>query len=160
MDFRIIYAIILSMLPISELRGGLPLAIVYANQHNIPIALIFSLIVMANIIAVFFVFFFLDKFHRLFLRIKIYKKFFDKYIEKFQKKLDKFEKKYSTTGFFALTLLVALPLPIIGGAWTGCLIAWLLDLDRKKSILSISLGIIIAGVLVLIGTLGFLKIFS
>jgi uncharacterized membrane protein len=159
MDFRIIYAIILSMLPISELRGGLPLAIVYANEHNIPVALVFSLIVLANILVIFFVFYFLDRFHHLFLRIKIYKKFFEFYINKIQKKLDKFEKKYSSIGFLALTLFVAIPLPATG-AWSGCLIAWLLDLDRKKSILSISLGVVIAGVLVLIGTLGFLRIFS
>ena len=160
MDLRIIYAIILSMLPITELRGGLPLAIVYANQNNIPIALIFSLIVLANILVIFFVFYFLDNINHLLLKIKSYKKFFESYINKIQRKLDKFEKRYSTLGFFALTLLVALPLPVIGGAWTGCLIAWLLDLDRKKSILSISLGVVIAGILVLIGTLGFLKFFS
>lgn len=159
MDLRIIYAIILSMLPISELRGGLPLAIVYANEHSIPIALVFSLIVLANILVIFFVFYFLDNIHHLLLRIKTYKKLFDKYVERIQKKLDKFEKKYSAIGFLALTLFVAVPLPATG-AWSGCLIAWLMNLDRKKSILSISLGVIIAGVLVLVGTLGFLRIFS
>lgn len=159
MDFRIIWAIILSMLPISELRGGLPLAILYANQHNIPIALIFPLIVMVNILVVFFVFYFLDNIHHLFLRIKIYRKFFDKYVERFQKKVDKFEEKYSVMGFLALILFVAIPLPATG-AWSGCLISWLLDLDRKKSIFAISLGVIIAGILVLFGTLGFLRVFS
>jgi len=159
MDLRIILAIILSILPVSELRGGLPLAIIYANQHNIPLALIFPLIVMVNILAVFLAFFFLDRFHHLFLRIKIYKRIFDKYIERIQKKVDKFENKYSAIGFLALTLFVAVPLPATG-AWSGCLIAWLLDLDRKRSILAISLGVVIAGILVLFGTLGFLKIFS
>jgi len=158
MDLRIIYALILSILPISELRGGLPLAIIYANQHSIPIALIFPLIVMANILAIFIAFFFLDRFHHLFLKIKIYKKFFDRYVERFQKKADKFENKYSAMGFLALTLFVAVPLPATG-AWSGVLIAWLLKLDRKKSILSISLGVLIAGILVLFGTLGFLRIF-
>lgn len=160
MDLKIVYAIILSMLPISELRGGLPLAIVYANEHNISIALIFSLIVLANILVVVLLFYFLDNIHTVFLRIKAYKKFFENHVSKLQTRLDKFEKKYTATGFLALTLLVALPLPIIGGAWTGVLIAWLLDLDRKKSMLAISLGVLIAGILVLVGTLGFLKIFS
>ncbi len=158
MDLTIIWAIILSILPISELRGGMPLAVIYANQNNIPIALVFSLIVMANIFAIFLAFFFLDKFHHLFLRIKVYKRFFDKYIERIQKKTDKFEKRYSAMGFLALTLFVAIPLPATG-AWSGVLIAWLLDLDRKKSILSIALGVLIAGVLVLFGTLGFLRLF-
>jgi len=159
MDLRIIYAIILAMLPISELRGGLPLAIIYANQHNIPIFLVFSLIVMINILIIFFVFYFLDNIHHLFLKIKIYRKFFDKYLEKFQRKVDKFEEKYSSIGFLALSLFVAIPLPATG-AWSGCLISWLLDLDRKKSIFAISLGVIIAGILVLLGTLGFLNLFS
>lgn len=159
MDLRIIYAIILAMLPISELRGGLPLAIIYANQHKIPIFLVFSLIVMINILIIFFVFYFLDNTHHLFLKIKIYRKFFDKYLERFQKKVDKFEEKYSSIGFLALSLFVAIPLPATG-AWSGCLISWLLDLDRKKSIFAISLGVIIAGILVLLGTLGFLNLFS
>jgi len=159
MDLKIIYALLLSILPISELRGGLPLAIVYANQHNIPLALIFPLIVMANILAIFLAFFFLDRFHNVFLNMKFYKRFFDKYVERFQKKVDKFEKKYSTMGFFALTLFVAIPLPATG-AWSGVLISWLLDLDRKKSMLAIALGVLLAGVLVLLGTLGFLNLFS
>jgi uncharacterized membrane protein len=158
-DLRILWAIILSVLPVSELRGGLPLAIIYANEHNIPAVLIFPLIVMANILAIFLAFFFLEKFHHLFLKIKAYRRFFDKYIERFQKKVDKFESKYSAMGFLALTLFVAVPLPATG-AWSGVLIAWLLKLDKKKSILSISLGVLIAGVLVLFGTLGFLSIFS
>lgn len=159
MDLKIIYAIILSMLPISELRGGLPLAIIYANQHKIPLVLIFPLIVMVNILVIFFVFYFLDNIHHLFLKTKIYKKFFDRYIERFQKKIDKFEKRYSAIGFLALTLFVAIPLPATG-AWSGCLISWLLDLNRKKSILAISLGVLIAGILVLLGTLGFLQFVS
>ena len=159
MDLGIIWAIILSILPISELRGGLPLAVIYANQHNIPVALVFSLIVMANILAIFLAFFFLEKLHPLLLRLKGYKRFFDKYVEKFQGKVDKFEKKYSSLGFLALTLFVAIPLPATG-AWSGVLISWILDLERKKSILAISLGVVIAGVLVLLGTLGFLNLFS
>ncbi len=159
MDLRIIIAIILSMLPISELRGGLPLAIVYANQHSIPLLLIFPLIVGANILAIFLAFFFLDKVHHVFLKNKAYKKFFDAYIIRIQRKIDKFEKKYSSLGFLALTLFVAVPLPATG-AWTGCLLSWILDLDRKKSILSIALGVLIAGFLMLFGTLGFLGLFS
>ncbi len=159
MDLRLIYALILSILPISELRGGLPLAIVYANENNISLGLIVPLIILANILAIFLAFFFLDKIHHVFLRSGRYKKFFDKYVERIQKKVDKFEKQYSSIGFLALTLFVGVPLPATG-AWSGCLIAWLLDLDRKKSILSISLGVVIAGILMLLGTLGFLHIFS
>ncbi|MCX6746910.1 MAG: small multi-drug export protein [Candidatus Pacearchaeota archaeon] len=159
MDLRLLWAFILAMLPVSELRGGLPLAIIYAREHGIPILFVFLLIVMANILIIFFVFYFLDNIHKIFLKNKFYKKFFENYIKRLQKKMDKFEKKYSTMGFIALSIFVAVPLPGTG-AWTGCLLSWLLKLDRKKSILSIALGVAIAGILMLFGTLGFLKLFS
>jgi len=160
MDLKLILAIILSILPISELRGGLPLAIIYANQHQIPIYLVFSLIVLANILAIFIAFYFFDNLHKkVFMKNKWYKKVFSSYMKKLQNKVNKFEDKYSAIGFLALTIFVAIPLPGTG-AWTGCIISWLLDLDRKKSILSIALGVIIAGILMLLGTLGMISIFS
>jgi len=159
MDLRIVYAIILSILPVSELRIGLPLAILFANDNNVPLILIFPLIVMVNILAVFIAFFFFDNIHKFFLKNKFYRKIFEKYKDRIQKKVDKFEKQYSTTGFLALAIFVAVPLPGTG-AWTGAIISWMLGLDRKKSILAISAGVICAGLLVLLGTLGFLSIFS
>ncbi|MFA7707936.1 MAG: small multi-drug export protein [Candidatus Pacearchaeota archaeon] len=159
MDFKIIYSLILTILPISELRGGLPLAIIYAIENNIPIIFIFSLVILLNILVIFFIFYFLDNIHKAFMKFKIYNKFYNKYIEKFQKKVDKFEKKYSNLGFLALVLFVAVPLPVTG-AWSGCLVSWILELDRKKSILAISLGVFIAGIIILLGTLGFLHLFS
>lgn len=158
MDFRIVYALILTILPISELRGGLPLAIIYATEHNIPIILIFSLIVLLNILVIFFVFYFLDNLHHVFMNLKFYEKFFGFYAKKFQRKIDKFEKRYSVIGFLALTLFVAVPLPVTG-AWSGCLISWILDLDRKKSIMAIASGVLIAGIIILFGTLGLINLF-
>jgi uncharacterized membrane protein len=159
MDLRLLYAIILSILPISELRGGLPLGILYAIDNKIPIILIFLAIVFVNILGFFFAFFFLDNIHHLFMKIKIYKKLFEKYALKLQKRADKFEKSYKNLGFLALMIFVAIPLPGTG-AWTGALISWFLGLDRKKSMIYISLGVLIAGLIVLLGTLGVIKIFS
>ena len=157
MDLKLIYALILTIMPVTELRVGLPLAIVYATENNIPIFLIFSLVVLLNILLIFFVFYFLDNLHKLFMNWNFYKQCFEKYMKIFQKKVDKFEKKYKARGFIALVLFVAVPLPGTG-AWSGCLVAWLLGLDRKKSILSIALGVLIAGLIVLLGTLGFLNL--
>jgi len=159
MDLRLLYAIILSMFPISELRGGIPLAIIYANENNIPSFLVISLMILFNILAIFIAFYFLDFIHKKLLKFKFYKKVFNSYLEKIQNKIDKFEKQHSTLGFLALTIFVAIPLPATG-AWSGCLISWILKLDRKKSILGISLGVIIAGILVSLGTFGILNIFS
>ncbi len=157
MSLKLLYAIILTVLPVTELRVGLPLAISYALEQNIPVFLIFTLIVLINILLIFFIFFFLDNLHGVFMNSKYYKKLFEKYLSRFQKKIDKFERKHSTMGIFALVLFVAVPLPGTG-AWTGCLVSWLLDLDRKKSILAISLGVLIAGLIILFASLGFFGI--
>jgi uncharacterized membrane protein len=153
MDLRLIYAIILSAIPVSELRGGMPLAILFARDNNVPIALVISLIIMINILAAFFAFYFLDNLHEIFIKWKPYQRIFNSYLNKLQKKANNFEKKYKSAGFLALLVFVAVPLPGTG-AWTACLLAWLLSLNRKKSMLAIALGVIGAGIIMSLGTLG------
>jgi uncharacterized membrane protein len=159
MDLRLLWAVILTIMPITELRAGLPVAIFYAIEQSIPVWLIFSLIVLLNVLIIFFIFYFLDHFHVIFLKFKPYRRIFEKYIGRFQKKVDRFENKYETLGFFALVLFVAVPLPGTG-AWTGCLLSWLFGLNRKRSIPAIALGVLIAGLFILFGTLGFLNFFK
>jgi uncharacterized membrane protein len=150
-------AIILSFLPISELRGGLPIAIKYALDNNLSISLIFIIIILTNILAIFFVFFFLDFLHVRFMKINAYKRFFSRYIRRIEVKGRKVEKKIGLIGYLALMLFVAIPLPTTG-AWTGSVIAWFLKLDRRKSIISIASGVILAGFIVLLITLGILNL--
>ena len=114
MDFSILFYIFISMLPVIELRGGLPIAINYALQNNIPIFLVFFLIVLSNILVIFFIFYFLDNLQERLMKNSAYKKMFDFYIKKMQKKVDKFEKKYSSLGFLALIIFVAIPFPGTG----------------------------------------------
>jgi|TARA_Y100000310_G_scaffold341901_1_gene442785 uncharacterized membrane protein len=159
MDLKLLYALILTIIPITELRVGLPLAVNYAIEHNINIILIFFVIIFLNILMIFFVFYFLDNIHSYLLRFHFYRKVFEKILIRLRKKTDKFEKKYNSIGFLALVLLVAIPLPGTG-IYTGTLISWILGLERKRSIASISIGVVIAGILVLLGTLGFIKLFS
>ncbi len=159
MGLKLFYALLLTIMPLTELRLGLPVAITYAIEEGVSISLIFSLVILLNILLIFFVFYFLDHLHSYFMKIKFYRKNFEFFLKRFQRKVDKFERKHESLGFLALVLFVAVPLPLTG-AWSGCLVSWLLGLDRKKSILSISLGVLIAGILVLMGTLGFIKLFS
>lgn len=154
---QLLIAIILSVLPVSELRGGLPVALDYAIKNNLSVLGIFLMIIFLNILVIFFIFFFLDFLHLSFMKINVYKKVFNFYINKTKKKAEKVEAKMPSYGYLALTLFVAVPLPITG-AWTGCLIAWLLGLERKKSILAISLGVFIAGLIVLLLSLGILNL--
>jgi len=156
LDWQFIIAILLSMAPVIELRGGMPIAIHYALTHNISILLTFFLIVLANIVVIFIIFFFLDFLHEKFLKFRAYKRFSDFYLSKVRRKADNVEKKMGNWGFFALAIFVGIPLPGTG-AWTGTIIAWLLGLERKRSILSIALGVLIAGILVFLATIGILE---
>ena len=159
MDLRILYALFLTIMPVTELRVGLPIAVIYAIDYNIPISLIFLTIILTNILIIFFIFYFLDNLNSFFMKFNFYNRIFRKFLKKFQKKVNKFEKRYKAIGFLALIFFVAIPLPGTG-VWSGSLISWILNLNRKKSIISISLGVIIAGILVLLGTLGFINLFS
>lgn len=153
---QLIIAIIFSVLPVLELRGGLPLAIDYALKNGISVYPIFLLILALNIAIIFFIFFFLDFLHEKFMSIGLYRKAIEPYLEKVQKKADKLEERMPAYGYLALTAFVAIPLPGTG-AWTGSLISWLLDLDRKKSIVAIAFGVTIAGIIIFLASLGFLN---
>ena len=157
---QLILAIILTILPISELRGGMPIAINYALKNNISILPVFLMIVSFNILVIFLIFIFLDFFHKRLIKIKLYKKLFDFYIDNtIRKKIFKFQEKYSSYGFLALALFVGIPLPMTG-AWTGVILAWFLGLERKKSIIAISLGVLIAALIMLLVSLGIINLFK
>jgi len=147
--------LILSVLPITELRGGLPVALHYATKNDMSVWPVFFLILFLNIAVIWFVFFFLDFLHDHFMKISLYGRVFGFFINRVRQKAEKVKAKLPTYGYLALTLYVAIPLPVTG-AYTGCLIAWLLGLDRKKSVVGIALGVCIAGVLILLASLGVL----
>jgi uncharacterized membrane protein len=132
---------ILAMLPIAELRGSIPLGIglgmdpwkcyfisVAGNMIIVPVLLkIFKPVI------------------RYIARTKLLRKTAGKIVDKVDKNAKKVM-KYELIGLF---LLVAIPLPTTG-AWTGCGVASFLKLDYKKSIGFISLGIMTAGLIVML----------
>ena len=144
--------ILLSILPISELRGAIPYGIV----NNVNPGLTFAIAVIFNFLISFVIFFFLDNLHKHFLKVKSYKLFFSKYIEVKRKS---FEKHVGTKfEFWALVIFVSIPLPLTG-LYSGALIAWLFNLKRRKSYLALFLGVLIAGVIVTLTTLGIKSLF-
>ena len=157
MDLQLIISILLTLMPLIELRGGMPVAIQYAISHNYPIWFVFILIVIVNILIIPIVFLFLDYLNKFFLKFNFYQKFFNFFLERARKKAEKVEKQMKVWGFLALAIFVGIPLPLTG-AYTGCLIAWILNLDRKKSILAISAGVVIAAVLVFLASLGLFRV--
>ena len=150
-----ILTIILSILPVSELRGAIP----YAILNGINPITAFFIAVLANIIIIPIIFFFLDNIHEFLLKNKSYQRLFDFYINK---KVEKVKRKYETLEFFVLFLFVAIPAPGTG-AYTGVLLSWIFKLDRKKSFAIIALGVITAGIittLVTVSGIGLFNLFS
>ena len=145
-------ATILSILPVSELRGGIPLAIALGIS---PLKA-FLFCTIANIIIIPIIFLFLDFLHKYFYRFKPYKIVFNKLLGNIRRK---FQRHAGTKWEYPiLFLLVAIPLPGTG-AYTGSLIAWLFGLKRRKSILTIALAVIVAGILVTLLSFGFFSLF-
>ncbi len=140
-----LYAILLSILPIAELRGGIPYAV--ANDIGLPEA--FIACVIANMLVIPIVFVFLDTLHNQFYRVKPYRWFFDKWVVRTQRKA---ESNVARWGYWGVMLFVAIPLPTTG-AYTGTLVAWLLKLDKKKAFWHLALGVVIAGIVVSIATM-------
>jgi len=146
---------LLSILPVSELRGGIPFAI--TKGINPIAALIFC--TLANIIIIPLIFLFLDYLHGHLLKWSFYKKTFNLFLKKIRRQHEKIKRNYQIYGIIALTLFVAVPLPVTG-AWTGSIIAWLLNFKHWKSFLAISLGVLIAGIIVTLVSLGIITIFK
>lgn len=153
MDIQILIGFLLTVLPISELRGGLPVIVEYCVRNGISVWPYFLLILVLNILIIFFVFAFFDFAHGIFMKYRWYRNAIGRVLKKLQKKTKRIENKMDNWGYFALMFFVAIP--FVGtGAWTGTLIAWTLGLERLKSFVAISSGIIIAGLIILLFSLG------
>ena len=133
---------IISMLPISELRGAIPVAI--GVYHLNPVETYF-LAVIGNMIPVIFILKYLDLISKyLMSKCKFFNKLFSYLFERTRKKHNgKFEK----WGALALITFVAIPLPITGG-WSGALAAFVFGIPFKKALPLILIGVMIAGVIV------------
>lgn len=142
-----LYIILITALPAIELRGAIPVGIAL----GMPPATAFILSTLVNILIIFPIFFLIDHLLVYFRRFKPV----DKIIDRVQNKTEKYVQKY---GPFGLLLFVAIPLPG-SGAYSGCLAAYLFNVERKKSYPAIAGGVIIAGILVTLASVGVLAAF-
>ena len=129
--------LIISALPITELRGALPVAI---NLFHLPWHYALLLAVIGNLLPVPLILLFLDAFSKLLSKIGIFKRALDWLFEHTRRR-GKIIERYERIG---LKLFVAIPLPVTG-AWTGSIAAVLFGLKFKHAFLSIFAGILIAG---------------
>ena len=138
---------IVSLLPIIELRGGL----IAASILGVDFLKAFVICFLGNIIPVPFILLLIEKIFDLMKKWNPTKKIVTKLEEKTLSK----SKQINKYGYLGLLLFVGIPLPGTG-AWTGTLLAVLLKLDKKKSFIFISLGVLLAGIIMSILSYGIL----
>ena len=146
----LIWAALLSLTPLGELRVGIPVAL--AAGINPWLALVVC--VVANSLVAPIVFFFLELMHHRLLHYNMYQSAFDKFMEKTRKKVNPLVEKY---GMFGLAIFVAVPIPGTG-AYTGALAAWFFGMNKWKAFISIAIGVVLAGAIMLGALLGGIKL--
>lgn len=148
---KIIMTLFISMIPVIELRGAIPIAVANGLDYRVAIAVS----IIGNIIPVPFIIIFIRKIFA-FLR-KISSKL-DMLVTKLEKRAEKKSDVVQKYAFWGLFILVAIPLPGTG-AWTGALVAAMLDMRLKKALPAIALGVVAAGAIVAFVTYGTAAIF-
>ena len=143
----------ISMVPLIELRGAVPIGLSSVFGEALPILPLYILCILGNMLPVPVIFFFARKVLIWGADKKVIGKFFTFCLEKGEKGGKKLQEKAGRGLYWALFLFVGIPLPGTG-AWTGTLAASFLDMDFKKSIIAIIAGVILAGIIMGLASAG------
>ncbi|MFH1597515.1 MAG: small multi-drug export protein [Patescibacteria group bacterium] len=144
---------LIATIPVAELRVSIPVALSSFDMTWVS-AYFFS--VLGNIFPIIFLLWWLEPISKFLSRhFKIMAKFFNWLFDRTRKK---HSQKFDKWGAIALITFVAIPLPITGG-WTGAAAAFVFGIPFKKALPWIFLGILIAGIIVTVASLGFISIF-
>ena len=135
-------------MPILELRGGL----IAASLLGVNPVTSFIICFVGNIIPIPFILWFITPIFNWLKKTKHLKEIVEKLERKANKKKDQIEK----SEFWGLLLFVGIPLPGTG-AWTGTLIASMLNMDKKKALCASILGAVLAGIIMMIFSFGLLQ---
>ena len=144
---RELIVFIISLMPILELRGGL-IAAALLGLKGIPS---FIICFIGNIIPIPFILWLITPIFDRLKKTKLFSGLVNKLENRAMSKKEQIEKLQ----YIGLLLFVGIPLPGTG-AWTGCLIAALLDMDKKKAMLYAILGVVLAGIIMMILSYGIL----
>ena len=152
---KYLWVFLVSMVPIIELRGAIPVAV----GMGLPLIPSYIICIIGNMLPVPFIYFFARKVLIWGADKPVIGKFFTFCLEKGEKGGKKLQAKAGRGLFVALLLFVGIPLPGTG-AWTGTLAASLLDMDFKSSVIAVMCGVLLAGVIMALisnGVLGALS---
>lgn len=148
LTIKYIIVFVVSMIPIIELRGAIPIA----EGLGLDIFLYYPIAIIGNMLPVPFIYWFARKVLEWGKDKKIIGKFFTWCLQKGEKGGEKLQKSAGNGGlFWALLLFVAIPLPGTG-AWTGTLAASILKIDFKTSVTAVMLGVLLAGIIMSVGS--------
>ena len=147
---KLVATFLISMLPVVELRGGIPYGVGFGLNPWVA----FAVAVLGNMLPVPFILLFVDKVFEILKRMggkfEAFALWLERKAYRNQEKIEKYK-------VFGLLIFVAIPLPGTG-AWTGAMAASVLGISKKKSILSILAGVIIAGFIMTAVSYGFKSI--
>ena len=148
----ILLTFLVAMVPVVELRGAIPFGVV--RGLNLWTAIISS--VLGNLVPVPFIILFI---RRIFAWMRAHMPKLDGLVTRMEKKAEKNRAAVEKYAFWGLAILVAIPLPGTG-AWTGALVAAMMEMRLKRAFPAIVIGVVIAGVIVSVVTYGAQAIFS
>ena len=148
----ILLTFLVAMVPVVELRGAIPFGVV--RGLNLWTAIIAS--VLGNLVPVPFIILFI---RRIFAWMRAHMPKLDGLVTRMEKKAEKNRAAVEKYAFWGLAILVAIPLPGTG-AWTGALVAAMMEMRLKRAFPAIVIGVVIAGVIVSVVTYGAPAIFS
>lgn len=143
---------LVSMIPLIELRGAIP----YAVGFNLPLLPSYIIAIIGNMLPVPIIFLFARKVLVWGSDKKYIGKFFSWCLKKGEAGGEKLKKSAGKGLYWALFIFVGIPLPGTG-AWTGTLAASILDMDFKRSVIAIMGGVILAGIIMGLLSLGIFK---
>ena len=145
---KYILTFLISMVPILELRGGIPFGVAMGVKWQYAVIIC----MIGNMIPVPFIYFFARKVLEWGKDKPVIGKFFTFCLEKGKRGGEKLKEKAGKGTFWALLLFVGIPIPGTG-AWVGTLAASMLEFDFKKSVAAVMLGVILAAIIITAATL-------
>lgn len=150
--WKAVSTLAVSMVPVIELRGALPIG---TQFFRLPYGWVLLLSIVGNLLPVPFIILFIK---RIFAWMRRRMPRMNGLVARLEKRADSKSETVQKYAFWGLFILVAIPLPGTG-AWTGALVAALLDMDLKRAFPAIALGVLGAAVIVTLVTYGAVAIF-
>ena len=146
---KYLWVFLVSMVPLVELRGS----IIISQGLQLPVLSSYIVAIIGNMLPVPVIYLFARKVLVWGADKPVIGKFFSWCLEKGEKSGKKLQEKAGRGLFVALLLFVGIPVPGTG-AWTGTLAASILDMDFKSSILAVMLGVLLAGIIMGVVSVG------